>query len=96
MSQRSTPPGTLAEAREWRPLLNGEYPAPGPTKYGPAVEKDGQMVRPILVHAPVKNTENEAPLVYHCPTGARVSKPCYGCPMGCKARQYEDRGWPEC
>ena len=34
--------------REWRPLLIGEYPPPGPTMYGPARE-DGTL--PILVYA---------------------------------------------
>jgi hypothetical protein len=37
---------------EWRPLRNGEYPPPGPTKLADPVERNGQMVRPILVLTP--------------------------------------------
>jgi hypothetical protein len=37
----------------WRPLHNGEYPPPGPTKLGPKrADISGHMVAPILVHAP--------------------------------------------
>jgi hypothetical protein len=39
--------------REWRPLLNGEYPPPGPTRTGKMVAKDGVMVCPIYVYAEV-------------------------------------------
>ncbi len=39
----------VTQAREWRPLLNGEYPPPGPTKYGKRLPNG--MVQ-ILVHAP--------------------------------------------
>jgi len=39
--------------REWRPLLNGEYPPPGPTRTGLMFEQDGRMVAPVYVYAEV-------------------------------------------
>ena len=45
---------TCRYRREWRPLLNGEYPPPGPTRTGPMVEKDGRMVAPVFVYAQVQ------------------------------------------
>lgn len=45
---------TCRYRREWRPLLMNEYPAPGPTKTGLMIERDGVMVRPIFVYARVE------------------------------------------
>jgi len=37
----------------WRPLLNSEYPPPGPTKLGPTPQSSlGDTSRSILVFAP--------------------------------------------
>jgi len=44
---------TCRYRREWRPLLNGEFPPPGPTRTGKMVEKDGSMFAPIYVYAEV-------------------------------------------